>query len=244
MKHKLLLFCFVLVLLTSCSTYKAGQTPDDVYFSPAREAVAKTEKRSTQRYNERYDNVTQEDDQYLRMKIRSRDRWAMIDDYDYWNDSRYVPYYTYNYYRNNWNNYAWNNWYPGYRDPNSFLFYGYGRNAYGYRPAFGYGYGYNTLPGGYFKNQTFITKRPPSVSRPELNGYNNRNYDNDNLGTRIIKAIVPSNTGYDNSNRNSNNTYSAPERTYNPPASSSSGSSSSSSSSSGGAVSRPARTGN
>lgn len=247
MKHTILLFGFAAALLTGCSTYRAGQTPDDVYYSPAREAVAKTETKRTDRYD---DYATREDDQYLRMKIRNRDRWSLIDDNDYWYDSRYVPLYDYNTYRNNWNSYTWNNWNPGYYNTLSpYTVFGYGRN-YGYGNYYGYGYGGSYYPGGYFKGQTYITKRPPSVSRPTLSGYSNRNYNNNNynLGNTILKAISPSssnaNNSYSNTNSNNNNTYTAPERTYTPSSSGSSSSSSSSSSGSSGGVSRPARNGN
>lgn len=251
MKHKLLLFGFVAALLTGCSTYKAGQTPDDVYFSPVRKGIAQKETKNTETYNERYsdrnNSIAREDDQYLRMKIRNRDRWSMIDDNDYWYDSRYVPLYDYNTYRNNWNSYTWNNWSPGYYNLSPYIGFGYGRNYYSY--GAGYGNSYYPGGGGYFKGQSYITKRPPSVSRPSLSGYSNRNYNNNNLGNTILKAISPSSSNansYSNSNNNNNtsNTYTAPERTYTPSSSSSSSGSSSSGSSGSGAVSRPARSGN
>jgi hypothetical protein len=247
------------VLLTSCATYKAGQTPDDVYYSPAREASVVAKKQST--YDDRYQEyVSSEDDRYLRMKIRNRNRWSMIDDYDYWNDSRYVPMYGYSPYR--YNQYAWNNWNPGYFGSNwgsmygggfgyvynPFGFYGnyYGGSRFGYGGGYYSGYGGKAMPG-------YISKRPASVSRPALSGYSNRNYNNSNrLGNTILKAFTPSNnnngyennSSYNNTNRTSsnNNTYSSPERTYSPSSSGSSGSGSSGSS--GGGVSRPARGGN
>ncbi len=253
MKSRILLVGLLAAMLTSCSTYKAGQTPDDVYYSPAREAVAKKETKRQDRYE---DYVSSEDDRYLRMKIRNRDRWSTIDDYDYWNDSRYVPYYSYNYYRNNWNSPYWNNWNPGYYRSMDWGVIGYGNwGIYPdfYRRGYGNGYGYSAYnPGYYSKTPVYITKRPAEVSRPSLNGYNNRSYNNRNsLGNTIMKAFTPSNS--ENSYNNSNNsrtysgntterTYSAPERTYTPPASSSS-SGSSSSGSSGGGVTRPARNG-
>jgi hypothetical protein len=42
MKYKILLFGIMAAVLTGCaSTYKAGQTPDDVYYSPAREGASR-----------------------------------------------------------------------------------------------------------------------------------------------------------------------------------------------------------
>lgn len=256
MKYKLLLIGFVAAIFTSCSTYKAGQTPDDVYYSPAKEAVAKKEVKND-RYEgrDRYeDYVSSEDDRYLRMKVRNRQRWSTIDDYDYWYDSRYTPYYSYNYYRNNWNNYMWN-----FNSPYVGTYFGYNSLPVwvNYNNYYGYGYpryGYPSYYGSYGgKTQTYITKRPPNVSRPSLNGYNNRSYNNNNnIGNTLMKVFTPSssNSGYSNTNTrssgsNSNSTYTAPERTYTPSSSASSSSSSSSSSgSSGGGVSRPARGGN
>ncbi|MBA4139171.1 MAG: hypothetical protein H0X70_01500 [Segetibacter sp.] len=257
MKSKILLVGFLAAMLTSCTAYKAGQTPDDVYYSPAKAAKERTETYS--RRADRYeDYVSHEDDRYLRMKTRNRERWSTIDDYDYWYDSRYVPSYSYNYYRNNWNSLYLNNWNTGYYQPYNYGVYGY--NNWSTYPGYynnGYSrYGYNGYGSGSFsKPPVYISKRPVEVSRPELNSYNNRSYNNRNsLGNTIMKAFTPSNSesGYSNSNSrtysgnntssSSERTYSAPERTYTP--SSSSGSSSNSSSgSSGGGVSRPARNG-
>lgn len=267
MRYKILLYGLMAVVITSCSSaYKASQTPDDVYYSPAREGVQKqTVKRDRDRYE---DYVASEDDRYLRMKIRDRERWSGIDDYSYWNDSRYVPSYNYNYdyYRNNiYNSYAWNNWYRPYSSfyYNPYIFNGYGNvfgsglyMSSGYYPR--YGNGYNPYVGG----GTYISKNPtrvasPSVGRPNLNGYRNGMYENNNanrsnqgVGNTLKKVFSNNENARSYSNENSrssgnDNTYSAPARTYNPPPSSSSSSSSSGSSSSGsssgGGVSRPPR---
>src|SRR5688500_3829498 len=97
MKYKIILFGFLAALITGCSSaYKASQTPDDVYYSPARSGGAHRETRNEDRYE---DYVSSQEDRYLRMKVRDRNRWSMIDDYSYWNDSRYLPLYSYDYYR-------------------------------------------------------------------------------------------------------------------------------------------------
>lgn len=256
MKYNIILFGFMAALVTGCSSvYKASQTPDDVYYSPPRSGGAKKEIRNQDRYE---DYVSSQDDRYLRMKIRDRDRWSSIDDYSYWNDSRYVPSYSYNFYRNNWNNlyswnnpysfnnpYSWNNWNSPYYNP----FYSGGYNFHGYYyPQLGLGYS----PYG----NVYITKNPvrlsPNVNRPSLNGYRNGNYNNNNgtfnrqgLGNSARKIFAPSeNRGYSNRNfdtHNNNNTYRAPERTYTPSSPSSSSGSFSSGSSGGGTISRPSR---
>jgi len=255
MRYKILLYGLLAVVTSSCSSvYKASQTPDDVYYSPAREGVQKeTAKRD--RYE---DYVSSQEDQYLRMKIRDRDRWSGIDDYAYWNDSRYVPLYNYNYdyYRNNiYNTYAWNNWYRPYSglyyNPYSFGFGGFGGGLYMnnyYSPNL---YGYNPYGGG-----TYISKNPtrtinPSVNRPNLNGYRNGLFENNNRSSQnggTLKRVFSANENartYNNQNNrsyNNDNTFSSPQRTYTPSSSSSSSSSGSSSSgSSSGGVSRPPR---
>ena len=59
MNSRIILLGLAVAAFSSCSTaYKAGQTPDDVYFSPAREteAYVKVEKNDDRRYTgeERY----------------------------------------------------------------------------------------------------------------------------------------------------------------------------------------------
>jgi hypothetical protein len=86
MKDKILPILLVSSILVSCSSvYKSGQTPDDVYYSPAKEVV-KTDDKEDQKEEEK---TTSTDDQYLKMKVRDRYRWSRIDDYDYWVDTRY-----------------------------------------------------------------------------------------------------------------------------------------------------------
>jgi len=86
MKDKFLLTLLAGILLASCSSvYKSGQTPDDVYYSPTREVV-RTEQKQEDKVE---DKTASAEDQYLKMKVRNRYRWNTIDDYDYWNDTRY-----------------------------------------------------------------------------------------------------------------------------------------------------------
>lgn len=259
MKYKFLLIAFSAALLTGCSTaYQAGQTPDDVYYSPAKESVARAEKRHEERKPDRYQEyLASEDDNYLRRKIQNRSRWSTIDDFDYWYDPTYSSYYNYRSYR--YNPYMANNWHYSYTRPiwDRYNYNGwYGSYNPFFAPAF---YG-----GGYYGRPVYVVKNPlmPStnVSRPALGSYNNKTYSNGNyrssFGDMIKRAVTPSNSGYSNSNSGgySNNntsssspsrsTYEAPTRTYNPPPASSSSSSSSSSgsgSSNGAGSTRPPR---
>jgi len=81
MKTTYLLPILSALLLISCSTaYKTGQTPDDVYFSPPRpEAeyvrVQRDETRRVRYYQE------DEEDRFLRMRVRNRNRWDDLDDW-------------------------------------------------------------------------------------------------------------------------------------------------------------------
>jgi hypothetical protein len=112
MNARFLLLILSVATISSCSTvYKSGQTPDDVYYSPAKERPAYvTTKEEEEKYNydDEYANL---DDRYIRMKRYNRGRWsAFDDDYLYWNDYRWnsQPYY------NRWNSYTnwgWSSWY-------------------------------------------------------------------------------------------------------------------------------------
>lgn len=104
MNTRILLLGAALVSLGSCSTiYKSGQTPDDVYYSPApQQRVASNNDNDDDRYYDEtgdgeYVNVqTDQDrnaytseDNYLRMKVRNRAMWSSLDYYD----AMYSPYY-------------------------------------------------------------------------------------------------------------------------------------------------------
>ena len=253
MKSSVLLLAIAAVVFGSCSTvYKTGQTPDDVYYSPARQTEEYVEVKKDE-YRSRgyeYDNP---DDRYLRMKVRNPYRWNSFDDY-YYNDWAYNPhgYSSYNPFYS-WNTYwSWNSYYNPYC-----------RNIVVVNPKTSptvYGKVRNFNMGTYVNNNpkpanTKTGVRP--VSRYNNSNYNNSNSNNNNsLGTSIRKVFSGG-----NSNSNSGGSYSTsssndrPTRTYNPSSgSSSSGSSSSGSSggsksggssggSSGGGVSRPGRGG-
>lgn len=97
MKTKIILLALSTAALGSCTTaYKNSQTPDDVYYSPARVYEGETENK---REEKKYETVT---DYQISMGIRDR-RWRDFrDEYDY----DYSPYnytcrrYNYGYYYN------------------------------------------------------------------------------------------------------------------------------------------------
>ncbi|MBI2272901.1 MAG: hypothetical protein EPO58_07765 [Chitinophagaceae bacterium] len=177
MKHVLLLSAISLTLFTGCSTaFKAGQTPDDVYFSPGREVV-QDEKVQQKQKAEYQEYVSSMDDRYLRMKIAKRYRWSSIDNFDYWYDSRY-DFGNYNYQYYSGLNPYWNPrlgyggaYYPGN--------YGWGWSSPVYTVV--HYYTIPTTPGGYTSGSNILA-------------YRNKSYNNDNYGYRDPKTggFVPS----------------------------------------------------
>ena len=232
MKHTLTLFVFSAFLFASCTTaYKSAQTPDDVYYSPAKE-VTYVDKTTTTRdtYQE---NITSQDDRYLRMKVQNRDRWQPIDDFSYWYDSRYdYNAFNSNFYYNN-NPYVFNNW----RSP--YLFSGiFSPNYYGFGGLYSPAY-----PVIYYKNPKVYTG---VTGKSNLATYMNTRYNNQNtnsnkgesygnFGNLVKKVFIQSNDG---SNTN-NNSYDRPARSSN----STSAPSNSAGGSSGGYNSRGTSTG-
>ena len=178
MKRNLLYPLFAIAILTGCSSaYRTSQTPDDVYYSPAKKIIA-----ADQDQYESY--ASSSDDEYLRMKVRDHERWSAIDDYDYWNDSRYYS----------------NNYYNPYT---SFISLGVGFGGYPYYTSYN-PYWYNSWYSPYY---TVVYYKNPKVyyqsaNRYNVAGYNNRNYNNYNLP---LQNSNRSNT-YNNSNTNANRT--------------------------------------
>ena len=76
MKRQILLLAITAAALSSCTTaYKTGQTPDDVYYSPARpqDEYVRVEEKEEYRYDDEY-----YDDRYLRMKVQTAHRWNTL----------------------------------------------------------------------------------------------------------------------------------------------------------------------
>jgi len=229
MRYNLFITAIAISLLTACSSaYKTGQTPDDVYYSPARSEGGVVAGKNNDGYDE---YVSSTDERYLRMKVQNRSRWGAIDDFNYWND----PYGTFNYgigygYTSYFGNYYYSPFYSPFAY-NSLYWSGY------YSPFYSdyYGWGYYPYP--------VVVKNPIKIAntnRPTLGSYNNSNYNNVNNAGRSSGTFrkVFSPNPYNNSNNSPSRSSDAPVRTYTP-----SSSGSSSSGSSGGGVSRPARRG-
>lgn len=218
MKRILLLSAISIGLLSSCSTaFKAGQTPDDVYFSPGKEVVASEREERVQKEEEAQyqEYISSLDDRYLRMKVANRNRWSGIDNFDYWYDSRYdFNAYNYNAY----------NGYNPYRNPGWSWNLGYGyRNYY---PGYGYGAGWNN------PIYTVISYTNPkygvggSTSGSNISAYRNKTYNNNNYGYKDPKtgAFIPSgnNSSFGNllkrvfSASETTQSYDRPARTFEP----------------------------
>ena len=182
MKKNLVYLLFAVALLTSCSSaYKSSQTPDDVYYSPAKKIIVADQVDQYESY------TSSSDDDYLRMKVRDRERWSTIDDYNYWYDSRYYA----------------NNYFSPYT---SYLSLGLGFGSYPYYNSYN-PYSYSPWASWYSPYYTVVYYKNPTVYykpqvRNNLTGYTNRNYNNSNMPLRNGNR---SNT-YNNSNISTNRT--------------------------------------
>jgi len=227
MNSKLLLIPVFIVTLASCSTaYKTGQTPDDVYYSPARYYGEERENKKEENRETAQNRTDYSEERQIRLGINDR-RWRYLD-----NDIYYNPYqfgYNYGYY---YNPFYYN--YPVYSTcPCACVI----SNPKTTTPRMtnlgGYGTGYN------YVNTPVNSKYNNSAGRTGGTPVRSYNNSNNNTGSKLGNTL---NKVFNNSNNSSNNnTNSSNNRTYSP-SSSSSGSSSGSSSSSG-STSRPARNG-
>ena len=178
-------------LLMGCSVaYKSGQTPDDVYFSPARNNSSYVVTDDEDGYGGRYNAASVPmEDRYLRMKTFGRSRWGMFDeDYAYWNNTywnnrSYFDLYSYS------GNIGFNNFSLG----NPFMF---NPMSYYYSPFSPMYYGQPLVV-----LNTFKTTVAPKNSGPRV--YNMSNYNPPRASYNISK-FGNSNVGgsYNNSNNN------------------------------------------
>ncbi len=224
MNTRLLLAILSVVALASCSTAYKAQTPDDVYYSPAKPQdeyvqVETQKERESYRTEEYY----APDDRYLRWKVRNRNRWSTFDDYSS-NDFYYgQSVYAYNRpWGNYWNSYwSWNNYYNPYC--NRVIVINPKTNTLVYNKIRSYTPGtYNNT--SYNNNNNRNTKLNQGSYRP-TGTYNNSN--SNSLGNSLKKVFSNGNSNNSNSER--------PVRTYTPstPSSNSNSNSGSSNSSSG-----------
>ena len=234
---------FYLALLTaaffisSCSTYKNTQTPDDVYYSPGSGSSGNSYNSGTNS-----DYYSTANDQYVRMRVQDPARWSYFDDYSsdaYYPGSYYSPYSPYGSFGFNSYGYGGLGFGFGYYSPLSYWNSFYSWNSF-YNPYYGAyvinnkagaAYGYNQLrtfsPASY-SNQGYIRSARPAYSYGQTI---QRNYNSSN-GVYSRPA-----SGY----RPQTNYYSQPSRNYSPSIFSGGNNSGGSfrSSGGGGSISRP-----
>lgn len=256
MGTRILLFALALAGFSSCATYRTGQTPDDVYYSPAREvntyATVDRDEDNRLSYNDR--NL---EDRRLRQQIRDP-RLRYYEDY-YWDSPRYGSW-GWNTWNSPYNTWGWNNynyWGSGYGWNNY-----YGHGGY-YNNYWGYGYkgypNYIIIPGG---NNLIVVAGPGAPSHSSSfrysspvqrfsnagsnffngktnSGNNSRYFNNSNSGGRTgffgggSNNNSSSNSNWNTGSSSSSSSSGTGSRSYSGGSSSGSSSSSSSSSSSG-----------
>jgi hypothetical protein len=235
--------------LSSCTTaYKTGQTPDDVYFSPAppQEEYVRVDKKEDQ-YRRGADTYSDDyyEDRFLRMRLTNRYRWSALDDYYFYNAYAYNAYGRYDNWYSPWNSYwTWNTYYNPYCGgvpyyPGTVII----KNPRVYTPPSRAAV-FN--PNSYINNvnakQAIGSRVNSSYNNNNSNRYNNNNSNRSTLGQSVKKVFSSSNSNSGSNYSNSSNN-STPSRSYNSSSNSSSSSSRSSGGSSGGggSSSRPPR---
>lgn len=232
MRPLILLLALSAAFFSCTSSYKTGQTPDDVYYSPQRpqEEYVRVDKEDDRRY---YSSEDYYDDRYLRMKVRNRSTWSELGDW-YSYDRRYTyGYYNYEF-TNPWSPYSyWNYYYNPYCsrtiivNPKTSITYNKPRT-----------FNLNTYNSNQeITNKTYNPKSSifgnsrsnSSNNRPRVFGNNSSSRQNGSNSGNFLRNIFNGNNN--SSNSSSNNNSSTPSRSSSSSSSSSSGSSGSSGSS-------------
>lgn len=267
MNTRIILLAIAAVALgTSCSTvYRTGQTPDDVYFSPARESGGYVQaNRQPDRRGAAQDYYEHPDDRYLRMMVRNRYRWSAFDNYGFmdWRMNPHMnpymnPYmspfaspfgfnafhnpFGFSYFNSYWN---WNSFHNPYYTGVVIVSPKVNPRAYNHVRNVNLNSYRNS---NYYNNGQAIRRQP--VTRGTYDRYYNQSNSNQQTGSGGRKIFSGSgNSGRDRyySPQSGNRGADRPTRTYSPPTQPSRSSSapparSSSGGSSGGGVSRPGR---
>lgn len=194
------------VSLASCSVYRQGQTPDDVYYSPGREkdSYAVVDNNRNNRYYNQQDEYYNTEDNYLRMRVRDRYRWSTLDNYYYMNDWQYGGgYYP--------SMYAGMYYSPyGFSYTNPFMFGGLWGGPYmGYHSYWNSYYAWNSFYNPYCPGLIVVSPKTNPVAYSNVrnfrmssytnNVYSNRNTASGNRLSNQYRATTP-NGRYNNSN--------------------------------------------
>lgn len=218
-------------IATSCSSvYRSEQTPDDVYFSPARTeqkailqsrddrqdddyVAADNGRRDGRRYQEEdsysgYDDYASPNDRWLMMRVRNPSRWSAFDNYGYGS-----PYNSFGY--NGFGGGPYGN--MGYGGMGSGFGVGYGSGfGIGYGSGFydpymygSYGfnnyYNWNSFYNPYYQNIIVVNPKTNPAGYTRVRSFNVNRYSNSAVGSRRA-AVRPNYNGYVNPNsRMSNN---------------------------------------
>jgi len=230
MNTKIITAIALATLLTSCSSlYKATSTPDDVYYSPSPAVQVKnadgTKSTGDDIGYDRYDNYqSNNDDRYLHMKVQNNALWSGIDDYSYWQDSRYDFGFSCNSSRYSL--------LSSFYSPYSYGMYNAWNPILGFNGMLGYGYyGFGGGGGWGSPYQTVVMYKNPktyfgTTSKGNLTAYRNVQYNNSNFykntysNSNSTSTYSTRNNTYTN-NSNNNNTY-QPARSFNSSSSSNS----------------------
>ena len=224
MNTKILYFALIIVAFNSCTTlYKTGQTPDDVYYSPARPYVEEYVETTRQEVV-----IYHPEDRIIRMGIYDP-RWRNFDQ-DY----------RYNYYGAKYGN----DYTPYFSPIYSQIF---------VSPSLPLNTSPRKENlGGYSPIINYSSSNSKMGNAKSVKSYNNSN-NGSAVGNIIRQIFTPDNSNnggsnYNSNNNSNNNSSYNNNRTYSPTSTStstnsSSSSSSGSSSSSSGTISRPARGG-
>lgn len=242
MNTKYFILALSIASLTACSTaYQAGQTPDDVYYSPAKDrgdAYVQMEKRGT--YNNDRDAYNDEryggsgtysyyspEDRFLRMRVQNRALWSGLDpyffeDYNYYGmHSPYMGGMGHGYYG------GFNHWNYGF---NSFGLHS-GFSPWGSSFMFGRPWGYSMWNSYYnpYMPPVFVVpgdkgnisnsnNRVPAnrLQNVNPNSYRNSTINNRNNSQGTFRNGNTQRTTINNSNSNRNNRSSTRD-TYTPP---------------------------
>jgi hypothetical protein len=197
------------VSLASCSVYRQGQTPDDVYYSPGREkeSYAVVEKRDNNRYSQQEDDYYNSEDNYLRMRVRDRYRWSSFDNYAYMNDWQYGG----GYYPSMYSGMYYSPY--GYAYTNPFMFGGiggmWGGPYMGFNSYWNSYYAWNNFYNPYCPGMIVVSPKTNPVAYSNvrnfrMSSYTNNNYSNRNTasGNRLMNSYrsTTPNARYNNSN--------------------------------------------
>lgn len=221
MKLSILLLAFFVAAFSSCTTaYKTGQTPDDVYFSPASPQDEYVQTEREQRRNYRSDEYY--DDRYLRMKVSNRYRWNDFNDWYSYERYGFGYNYLYGSYNNPYN--SWNYYYNPYCNGVVVVN---PKNNYAYSKPRTFNLGtYNPVAtNNNNKNSNVFRYSNGSNNNNSYNAPRNSSNRNNSNSGNVLRDIF----GSSNNNSNSTNTNSTNNSTN-------SGGKSSSSSSSGGSA--------